>query len=1162
MAGAFELLDQQPLEDNTTSFERGLRSGLTSAGGQLNALAGGVGEAVGASDFARNRYAASQAAQEQAAAEAPQIGSYGQVHDLSSGYDYITGKAGQMIPAAAAMIGAAALTRGRGGLPGSVAAGTVATAPLEAGSIIQEQQADPVSLAASPAKRLGTALGGGTVSAAMQNVVPLALGGKFAGRVGAEVGKDSVKTILARNAAEGVVGNAAANVGAELVHQNVGAMTNENRDTSHDTEHLREAAISGAVLGAPFGALGAAGDFMHGRAANAGTSVRELAGGAKDLLGDAKDAASKKFTGLFNKDTTKDDATARAVADDKLVEPLVPGADKEAHVASSDAKATEWATTKLKGWLEDSSIDPETKAKAADLLTKVGDHAARAEVATMDLARKTSKQATDFYDHMTKGDGASEMKDKLFDTAKTVQDHVTDFMTKTVPARAKATRDSIETLLKSDNIAGDVKERLQAAAANIQDTAEQAWVAGIAKANELRGGAKKSEDYSGVRAAIVKEIAPSIEASRPEALKDPASMNRIAEGVRLYIDRARQGMKPESDATTVAYMRKILGPDAEFTLLKIFDAIHEATPLERENMHESLDALNEHMVAHNSMADAVTKYAEKNAQLDVPSAVEALRKYTRGEHVKGAGPAETAFREKAVRRELETVFGKNTDKVLELFQKEHEATKAKTALDQEGKPLSDEADLEDAKNQARGGVEDRTLTEGDPQYEEPRYYGSKDKGLIPTHQAHVRDFGNSDSQANRQLERAKKDNPDRNVSFMKARDFARERGISEQELHEMTGGKPDDFGVVAAEGMKQEGRITEADARAMLLDSKGRARSASRIDTDQPGVTLDAYKITSNTMKTLGYIDGESNIRRTARAFFEGLGSALIHFDAKLPEAIKDSTIIARRNGIDVTFADVKEFRFQDPMMSEVKLGGDNEHIIERGGLKELNNDYLAQMTLDLHERYDALYQKYKDNYGAGESGYITEKQYAAFRKHDAVTGVENLLSKVRDEIQNRNEREYSSNMTEHYRAALPEKARTNLKHLSQSLSEIREELGITGVANANIDPKAEIHLAVKQHGEGSKLQVKTGLDDNALNKPVKNQVVATREALVREVTDSGKPLSSFKVETKLYNKDGKEIVWTDKKEDNPGLLTADKAVSDIHDRVNTIDMLLKCLKG
>jgi len=363
------------------SFSRGLRSGVTAAGGQMRALAGGVGEALGADEFAQRQYAAAKQAQELSAQQAPVINSYHQVLDapdfgtgLRRAGSYVAGLAGSSLPVMGAGIGAGAVTAltGGGAVPAFLAA-TGAVAPFEVGGAIERQQADPTIAALPAGQRLGSAAVEGVGRAALMNAVPAAVGGRLLG-AGMRQGAGSMGGAVAENLAEGVAGNAAAGYSGEKLSQGMASNLNPNRDTSGDDAAATEAAVGGGALGLPFAGAGIAGHAVRAPGRGLGSLVdgaKDLAGkavdGAKDLAGDIK---AKKDEYLNKEETHPAVAKVEEVTDaatksaetgtEDGITALSAKSPEDAEQASNVArfmteavitrttKAREWATELLK----------------------------------------------------------------------------------------------------------------------------------------------------------------------------------------------------------------------------------------------------------------------------------------------------------------------------------------------------------------------------------------------------------------------------------------------------------------------------------------------------------------------------------------------------------------------------------------------------------------------------------------------------------------------------------------------------------------------------------------------------------------------------------------------------------------------------------------------
>ncbi len=373
-------------------FSQGLRSGATAAGGQLHALVGGVGEAAGAADFAKQQYAASLAAQQQAAAQAPLINDYHQINGVRSAGQYLAGQAGQMTPALAmGAVGAAAAPELAGA--GALVGATLGTAPSMIGSEIQQQQQNPAAMQHSAGDRLAMAGGVGLAKSALMNVVPQVMGGKIFGRgaeqVAGQVGESAItravskKAMLASNLGEGVVGNAAAGVGSEALGQHVASYYDPTRDTSQDNQHLFDAGAAGAIVGAPFGLAGFAGEAMHGKGAAAPAADGATSPGIVGQLTDMAKGAVSKMTGAFSKGES-DASSPVDVTPADSVQGQVAGfmKDTAGSMVQRGAQVKAWA----QGLVGDENLPDSVRAQVQSAASNIGDAANQAFIATTKFA--------------------------------------------------------------------------------------------------------------------------------------------------------------------------------------------------------------------------------------------------------------------------------------------------------------------------------------------------------------------------------------------------------------------------------------------------------------------------------------------------------------------------------------------------------------------------------------------------------------------------------------------------------------------------------------------------------------------------------------------------------------------------------------------------------
>jgi len=353
-----------------SSFQRGLRSGSLALHGQLRAVVARGGETLGATDFAADQYAQAKALEEDSQREAPPVNDYRQVNSLRSGYDYITGKLGQMGPTLAAGLGAAAMTR----VPGAaLVAATAATAPGETGREIQRQQEDPVAMQRPLSERNWTAGAVGVTRAAVENVVPLMAGARVLGRLGAGSGDGLAKSI-GKGVVESSLGNAAAGAASERIGILGEATLNPDRDTSGDFERMKYSAIEGGIIGAPFGVVGGIGARIH----------------SKKKLGMLEDSQA----------TTEAAQVKKMAADEPMVDTTTYTTPEEAIAASDD-----FGVTKASAWAREMIAHPDVpesvKAGVQAALDNVTDPLSRTAIATAKMGQTGYSAAKEMYTRLS-----------------------------------------------------------------------------------------------------------------------------------------------------------------------------------------------------------------------------------------------------------------------------------------------------------------------------------------------------------------------------------------------------------------------------------------------------------------------------------------------------------------------------------------------------------------------------------------------------------------------------------------------------------------------------------------------------------------------------------------------------------------------------------------
>lgn len=800
-------------------FTRGLRSGMTSAGGQFDAFKGGVAEAIGNTDFAQEMYAKSAAAQQLAAEQAPSIRSYKNVTDLRSGLKYASGLVGQSLPITGMGLAAGAAGALTGGPVGAMAASTAAVAPLMTGEAIQTQQADPeVSLRHGAGMRLLNAGVAGVSSAALENVVGLGMAGKVVSA--AKRGAMPLGKALLKNVPESMLGEGATEGAQQLIQQGAHTALNPNRDKSGDTDELLESSIGGAVAGAPMGAVGAVGD------AKGKIGMPNLSGivdGAKGLAGKVKDKVSKEPVDLkVDPNAPVDLASmlkpAAVTGDDHALDmglPDMPEAQHEETFKQADTAASERAT----------------KLQQTLLGNKKVNDAERQFISGLDV---------------NDADGQSKI-DRLYDRYAQQDDH------------EKAMDAMVDVLAKFD-------------------------------ADE---GVMRSND-----AATPKEFYGYFDKPEFDYMNE-GTKKRAAESLSRIIELAENG-KP-----IPAEVRRAFGDQLPAALKAAHGVTGNKDTGKREQFFKQLSSVMDEQKREGDLIAAVSEslpehLIDRVKGPQVKAFVAQMKDYVLGNDAKDMGANEYKVHRREQEDKLQALFGDKYDQVNEAF-----ATWAK----------------ENAGTKERNTVEDgEDLTERDPAEEmaTPKFYGGgKDKAnpkLVERADIHRNKFG-SESAAERLEGQARAENQDRSVRWMDAKEYAQAHGIDDAKLAEMTDGRPDEFGIVVAEGKKDEDGIDWNELDEMQLGRRKDGKrefsadfdSPSRIDTEANGVILDAQRMAKVMNRKLPFAEGETSgsPHRLRRVFEAAIAAASDHLQEALH--VGDDVVVAKRNGKEITYGELKK---------------------------------------------------------------------------------------------------------------------------------------------------------------------------------------------------------------------------------------------------------------
>lgn len=857
------------------SFQQGMRQGITSAGGSLRALAGGVGEALGADEFAKAQYAKAAAAEQLAATQAPEVSRWQDVTeapDFSTGMrragSYVAGLAGGAAPFIAAGAGAAALTGG-GAVP-ALLAGTAAVAPVEIGAALQRQQHDPAALANNGAgMRLGTAALEGTMRAGAMMAVPQIMGGRMLGRIETGAAK-SMPAAVGTNLAEGVAGNAVAGAAAEKISTTAEDVLNPNRDTSGDNARMIDAAVSGGALGVPFAGMGIAGHALHGKKPAPRTDGIALDGAAADPLQTApvpKPSLQDRVKSLFAKgdNTIEQVAAGKDVIDVEALRSAAPEQQSEMlRVADGDrmAKAQQWADELLAG----DKLSPENRAALAEQAKDLSSRANQTFVAGLKMATDTGSKvlnaATEFYDALTK---------------------------------------------KDDGTGG-------AAPAKVE-------------------GIKLSSIGSGAEKVIGESIAPHLDAKYPDLMKNDLGRKAVTGTMRRVMDTMQK--TGELDHDTAEHLHSWFGDDTPAVLADLHDKVMaRGDGPATERYFNAINKMTDSMGEHGKLVDKVKAALLPELQADatpesLKAAVNLMREYAAGEHLKDLTPAQAAFRSRQVEDGMRAHFGDKTNKLIGEFMKDAKAKEAaRNEMLDTTSAVTDKAKLDE------GGFEDTPETGVARETDKIYFGGGKDKAaptFVLSERAHGAQFG-GEGQAARLLRQARAEHPDMNVMTVPAEIYAREHGWGKQQLMDATNGKPKDHVMVVAEGIKREG-LTWQDVEAVKNDSHNYPDSPSRIHTDA-GVTLDAVKVLNMYAQehklARNETDALSPAHRMARQFKEAIGALSDHLGESID--VPPETVVARRGGKAVTWGELqKQSRVPDADPVKTALYKSREEAVKAG---------------------------------------------------------------------------------------------------------------------------------------------------------------------------------------------------------------------------------------
>lgn len=956
---------------NQSQFSRGLRSGGLGMMGQLNTLAGEVGQRLGATGFAADRLAAANDYAQQAQEAAPRVTRFRDATtSLRDAGDYLAGLAGGAVPAVLPAVAAGMLTRNP--MAGAALAGG-ALAPFEVGDVLQRQRAE-----GQPTDLRSAALAGGA-SALAQGLVPGMMRGRLAGAV-------PVRGGIAREAVTEATENALANVAGEGIKQ-VGA------GQAADPEALLEAGASGAVIGAPLGAvagLAGKGHKASGRPGEAQTlpGAAGAPGGPSDApqapSGGAPGVSEATYAGL--KGVAERAKTAGRDVAERVKQGLPSSIDgladldpqalmQRMKVLDGDtvAEAKAWG----EGLLNDAGLTPERREKVAKALGDLGNEASRSYIAAEKLARQKARDVTGAIDRLharvTEREGDGNTDGSFSTSAKQVREIVEPYL-RAAPGKVRGLADAAAERVTQSQLPDDVKAQVQAALKNPGEAANRAYVAaadymassyrgtdwsgigdnvkGLAKAlartgvdqgikgvdavqgwlDDLRAKrgltdqTKKSEDYSGVDAKIGEALLPILRKAAPEVLDSPESINKAASTLRMFMQQVAQREPGKMDSDSVAHLVDIFGEHTSEALDSIFKVVRSGDRAEQERVYRALNEIEAGQRETRSVTEELRRGLKPQfrGMFSEPELRE-LNRHLNNWASRAPDRSETElFHDTKVNQFLDDYFEK-PDKIRGMLEKESE----KTAL-QQGKKVKESDDLgydEDFENR---------LSENSAQL------ARLSDEALPAPDAHRAEWGN-EGKAERLIRQAKEkrgNDPEDPVSF---------RWMRAAEYHSLVDdplvAKPTDknLGYVVAERMEGSDRLSTAGLKKFTYDTKkgNRGEDASYINAGE-GVHLDAVKLAhkGNRPAEMVELKSATELQKMARTFAANVAAVIEHLGRGFD--IPNDAVVAKYKDRTVTVGDLKRAYGHDkdspaeaiPRL-EAKLKDAGLSREERGRIKE-----------------------------------------------------------------------------------------------------------------------------------------------------------------------------------------------------------------------------------
>lgn len=1069
---------QQPTEEGPDTVGQSLRkgwdAGIQGSLSQLNSAAGLVGETMGFDGFAKNRYDAAKAQQEEAARVGPQIRESGQVDSLRTGLNYAAGVVGGSAPAFLAAIGAGALTGGAA-LP-ALAASTAVMAPLEIGDVIQRQQSDPEAMRASAGDRLRDAVIGGGASALAQGVVPAAVGGKLVGRGASRAAERSFMGNVAHNVVGGAAMEGVAEGGGDAIKQFAA-----NQGKPLDWGSIRENAIGGMVGGGAMGGVGLAADTLvsapvktwigaKGMAQDGLQAGKNTLAGAQEAVDpvwaqikpsvDAGVAAmrsgaanaweampeSVKGAGEFLK-TSFEDQTADAVAALKRIKEAddIPDAIKQQALESG--KSLGLAANRAYVWSVDQTRDAMGMAKAA------------VPQSISDRLRGLTTPKDDTIDRVAAG---TPLGDEDFTNA------TPDMLQRSDSKAAEWAKTKGAELLNRTSLSDEKKAQLTQALSDVTDQTNRAVVAGIAKSTQAfdalskrvdaayegikagiaesraKGGTKKSEDYSGFERQVVERAAPILQETHPELFEAEGAklLKRIGATLSMFMRSAADGQMVRLK-TLNGVVEDMLGKEPAERVLDSLYGLIEGNEQQVNNFYKVRAEMDAEAKTREPLEAILTKFSTNEAaersgiNSDPKEWASFLRDWAHGRLTEGMPSAKAAFEDERVRTAVTKHFGTKSKNILAALDREMEQVRKDSGV---GKNQFDSDEI----------IEDAGDKDSEEKDVDSRYFDAKgessDAPQLYDHPDLAKGKAGFKSATQQALNRFRVANPDSRVYFVPLRDYAKAHNLSEAEMLVIADGKnPSEVGYVKAERIKDDDSLRQNEIRRMRMEGKYVQTKAQKIAGSKdvnpdaikiPGTERDYYdsKRIANVMHSRdveNWTEAEGSTGwagRMAHKFAEGIAALSVLHGVEIK--VRDDQVIATIGERDLTWGDAKKIMREVDTVSSKGTDADRASDLLR---RKAERDYEKAMTaVPKEDRPNVRLQTDKDT-GTGVPDLFSSTSSPALRNAQR-----HAEADLRDSVADLSDRELGSmiNKLTEGRDAILEPLEAQIK------AEVAEELG------------------------------------------------------------------------------------------------------------------------